>query len=479
MAGAALAQSSKPNIVLFLCDDLGYREIGIYGLKHVATPNIDELARSGTRFARFYSGSPVCAPARATLMTGKHTGHAAIRGNIEIGGWAMNDPEGQAPLPAQEITLAEVLKGAGYETGCFGKWGLGGPMSEGHPLNQGFDRFFGYLDQKKAHNHFPAYLWNDRDVFLLPQNPYFDAHPKVTPGPKPTTFFDQFKGGQYAPDVIEDQAVAWLEKKRSKPFFLYFATALPHVSLQAPDSLVNQFPTSWDPEPYVTGSGYLPNLRPRATYAAMISKIDQSLGRLMSTLKATGQIENTIILFTSDNGTTFVKHVDAEFFGSTAGLRGKKGELFEGGIRVPLIVNRGKADSVSHDSVYMPDIMPTLLQMAGIQTPKGIDGLPFADVFLGKPLGANTHKFLYFEYPEGPHSQAVILDGRWKAIRSNLKQSTAIQVFDLQTDEGEKQDIAKARSDLVKLADEVMRREHRANKLFPLNRIDKVVTGKP
>lgn len=475
LALAVAPQTTRPNIVLFVCDDLGYREVGAYGLKHAKTPNIDQLAREGTRYTRFYSGSPVCAPSRATLLTGKHTGHTSIRGNKEVGGWGLNEGEGQMPLPAKEFTLAEALKAGGYETGAFGKWGLGGPMSEGHPLNQGFDRFFGYLCQRQAHNHYPNYLWSDRFVFLLPDNPPRGLNQntlaKLTlPKPSsqiPDSFFDQFKGKQYAPDVIEEQAVAWLKQKRSKPFFLYFPIALPHTALQAPDSMVEEFPKEWDTVPYISGSGYLPNRRPRATYAAMLKKIDDSMGRIRQTLKEMGADRNTIIIFTSDNGATFLKQVDSDFFGSLAGLRGFKTMCYEGGIRVPMIV-RGPGSAERHVSDhpwYMPDIMPTVLKMANLPLPPNLDG---------KALDpSRPHSVQYWEYPEGNHSQAVLLDGRWKAVRNDLKKGLEMEIYDLATDEAESKNLAASRPDIRKRAQEAMAREHRLNKQFKLNGVDR------
>lgn len=465
-------QPSRPNIILFVCDDLGYREVGAYGLKNAKTPHLDQLAKDGTRFTGFYSGSPVCAPSRATLMTGKHTGHVAIRGNKEVGGWNFNDPEGQMPLPANEFTLAEALQKGGYETGAFGKWGLGGPMSEGHPLNQGFDRFFGYLCQRQAHNHFPAYLWNDRFLYTLEGNQAkglfssrFDSAKFPKAGEKiPDGFFDQFKGQQYGPDVIEDQAIAWMKKKRTKPFFMYFPIALPHTALQAPDKLVNEFPHEWDRLPYISGSGYLPNRRPRATYAAMLKKIDDSMGRIRQNLVEMGVEKNTIIIFTSDNGTAFLKQVDSEFFGSVSGLNGFKGSCYEGGLRVPMIVQGpGTSPSKVSDHVwYMPDLMPTVLKMAHLPVPRNLDGRS-----LGEP-----RPVLYWEYPEGNHSQAVLLDGRWKAVRSNLKASIDIELFDLKVDEAESVNIASENPEILKRAVEELRKQHVPSKDFKLNRID-------
>lgn len=415
-------------------------------------------------------------------MTGKHTGHSSIRGNREIGGWNFNDAEGQMPLPASEFTLAEALRQGGYETAAFGKWGLGGPMSEGHPLNQGFDRFFGYLCQKQAHNHYPAYLWNNRDVYMLDGNPArglfssrFDAKafPKINE-PIPRGFFEQFKGKQYGPDIIEDQAVNWLKHKRSKPFFMYFPIALPHTALQAPDSLVDQFPKDWDSVPYVGGGGYLPTQRPRATYAAMLKKIDDSMGRIRETLREVGVDQNTIILFTSDNGTTFLKQVDSSFFGSTSGLRGFKGTCYEGGIRVPMIGYwPGRpGGNVSNYAWYMPDLMPTILSMAQLSVPPGLDGLRAESQFGPGASDQPVRKEMYWEYPEGNHSQAVILDGRWKAVRSDLKSTTNIELFDLAIDEGESQDVASSHPDVVNRAKDAMSRNHKLNPLFKLNKID-------
>lgn len=474
LVSAATLLAARPNVIVIMADDLGFGELGCYGQTKIKTPNLDRLAAEGVRFTRFYSASTVCAPTRCSLLTGKHTGHGAIRGNKEIGGWGLNEGEGQWPLPATETTIAEVLRAAGYATACVGKWGLGGPASEGRPTNQGFDFFFGYLCQRQAHNYTPTHLWRNDDVYILEKNRYFPAHQRLPEPPEDPAAFDAYLGPQYAPEVTMEQAEAFLRSNRSKPFFLYFATTLPHAALQAPKEWVDRYPRDWDPEPYLGQNGYLPCLRPRATYAAMISYLDDCVGRIRSILEELDIADNTIILFKADNGTAPNGGVDREFFQSLAGLRGLKTNLYEGGIRVPFIAWwKGRFPAGRTETRYWAsyDLFPTICELVGVQPPDGLDGISFAPALLGKDQ-AETHDFLYFEFPEGRQQQAVIRPP-WKLIRPDLKNDPGkMELYNIEDDPFESKDLASAHPEVVKQLLAIAQREHLPSEEFPIPAID-------
>ncbi|MEM7699724.1 MAG: arylsulfatase, partial [Verrucomicrobiota bacterium] len=333
------AQSAeKPNIIFILADDLGYRELGSYGQEKIRTPRLDALASEGMRFTRAYSGNAVCAPSRCVLMTGKHPGKAVVRNNRPY------EPEGQYPIPDEEVTVAEVLQSAGYATGAFGKWGLGNIWSEGSPHRQGFDRFFGYNCQAHAHSYYPATLWSDENLFPLNNRPPVPGHASLAPGADPTdpASYAEFQGKDYAPDRISAAALEFVRENQSRPFFLYYPTVIPHVALHVPDEDLKPYlDLGWIDPPFTRekGYGYTPHFTPRAAYAAMITRMDTYIGRLLDLVSELGLEENTIVIFTSDNGTTHLEQeVDYDFFASVGELRGLKGSLYEGGIRVPQIV---------------------------------------------------------------------------------------------------------------------------------------------
>ena len=494
--GTGLA-GTRPNIILVFCDDLGYAELGCYGQEKIHTPNIDRLADEGLRLTRFYSASTVCAPARCAIMTGYHTGHGFIRGNREVGGWGPEEPEGQWPLPDAQVTLAEVLRGVGYSTACIGKWGLGGPGSEGHPSNQGFDHFYGYLCQRVAHNLYPTHLWRNHDVDVL-RNDYFPAHQRLDGVPEGWTSadWDLYRGPDFAPAEMLEEAVRWIgqraddaagirtgDREHPKPFFLYFSTILPHAALQAPQDFIDRYPRGWDQPPlggpYLGQQGYLPCERPRATYAAMISSIDHSVGRLREAVEAAGLGENTLIIVTSDNGTTFNGGVDRAFFDSLGGLRGHKTSLYEGGIRVPLVAlwpGRIAPGTTRDEVVALYDLMPTLCAIGGAAPPDGIDGVSLAGLLGGRALEGHPG-YVYIEYPEGAQQQCVIV-GDIKGIRPRLREDAregrppTIEIYDLSTDPFETRDLATERPDLVELCESIMGREHVVSELFPIPGID-------
>lgn len=483
----------RPNIVFVFADDLGYAELGAYGQEKIKTPHIDRLAREGLKFTRFYSASTVCAPSRGSLMTGLHAGHGYIRGNSEFGGWGPEDPEGQRPIPDSTVTMAEHLKARGYTTGAFGKWGLGGPGSTGHPCYQGFDHFYGYLCQRVAHNYYPTHLWRNHDVDVQEQNDYFRAHQRLAePLATEDEYYQRYGGDtpggvgvgvQFAAEEMTAEAERWIEKVTAgdddAPFFLYFPSPIPHAALQAPREWVEKYPEDWDPAPYLGNRGYLPHPRPRAAYAAMISFFDDSVGRLIAAIEKAGELDNTIIIVTSDNGTTFNGGVDREFFNSLGDLRGFKTNLYEGGIKVPCVVWRpglvpqgASTDSVGH----MTDWLPTLLSLAG--TPASaellgsVDGIDLTPVLSGQ-VQSLARDVLYWEFPEGKQQQAVLLDSRWKAIRPDLKnKGLELELYDLQRDPGETVNVADAHPEIVERAANAMIRERTVSPEFPLPAVD-------
>jgi len=455
IASPAWARDGKPNVVFILADDLGKAEVGAYGQEKIRTPSIDRVAAEGMRFNRFYSGSPVCAPSRCALMTGKHSGHGFVRDNREI------QPEGQAPIPDSEVTLAEMFKSRGYATAAIGKWGLGFPGSEGEPLKQGFDHFFGYNCQRHAHNHYPTYLWNDREKVTLVGN---------TGGAMGETF---------SHDLFEAKALKYIGEHKDGPFFLFLPFIIPHLALQVPgDSLAEYADKLDDAVPYKGDKGYQPHPKPHAAYAAMVTRMDRTVGRILDLLKTTGIDDDTIVVFASDNGPTFdVGGADSAYFNSSGGLRGLKGSVYEGGIAVPFMVRwpgRIKAGTTSDFVGYFPDIAPTLLDLAGIgdALPPGLDGVSFAPTLLGKPDAQKTHDFLYWEFASYGGQQAVRM-GPWKGVRQNLRQGkTGIELYNLDNDKAESRDVAADHPEVVARIKDIMERSHVPSTLFPLPSID-------
>jgi len=475
LAPALLAD--KPNIILIMADDLGWTELGSYGQKKIKTPHLDQLAREGMRFTANYSGNAVCAPSRCVLMTGKHPGHAFVRNNKAM------QPEGQHPIPDVEVTVAELLRKQGYATGAFGKWGLGGPGSTGDPVHQGFDRFFGYNCQRVAHSYYPPYLWSNKKKFALKNNPPVPGHASLPKGadPKDPRSYDVFKGQDYAPDRINEQALAFIRQNKAKPFFLYYPTIIPHVALHVPDDELKPYlAQKWNDPPFTRGKGYgyTPHFTPRAAYAAMITRMDRYIGNVLNLVKELGLEKNTIVVFTSDNGTTHLKlEVDYDFFESVKPLRGLKGSLYEGGIRVPLIVKwpgKVKAGSINHYRTGLEDWLPTLLDLTGGTVPKGIDGISIAPTLLGKKQ--KPREFLYREFTGYGGQQAVWL-GDWKGIRQNMlrrnnKTPLKIQLYNLKTDIAEAKDVAAGNPKIVAQIRQLMKTERTPSADFPFKPID-------
>jgi arylsulfatase A len=478
VALTTFAAERPPNIIFILADDLGYGDIGPFGQKKIRTPHLDRMAAEGMRFTQHYSGSPVCAPSRCVLLTGKHPGHAAIRDNREV------QPEGQTPLPANTITIARLLKEQGYATAAMGKWGLGFPGSEGDPLKQGFDRFFGYNCQRIAHNYYPTSLWNNATRVPL-NNPAFAAHQRLPADADPAAAasYAKYAGKDYAPDLITAAALEFIRTNRARPFFLYFATTIPHLALQVPEDSLAEYRGVFPDEPYTGTNGYLPHRTPRAAYAAMVTRLDRDIGRMMSLVRELGLDENTVFVFTSDNGPLFGRHggTDSDFFKSAAGLRGRKGAQYEGGIRVPLIVRwkgRITTNSVSDRVSGFEDWLPTLLQLSGSNAkPAGVDGVSFAPTLLGRQQEARP--FLYREFPAYDGWQSVRV-GDWKAVRhplhprarSGAKVKLAIELYNLRSDPAEANDVAAQHPEIVSRMETILREQHTRSDLFPIRALD-------
>ena len=481
--GPASAALRPPNVIFIIADDLGYGDLGCYGQQRIRTPHLDRMAAEGMRFTQHYSGNAVCAPSRCVLMTGKHPGHAFIRDNRSI------QPEGQFPIPADSVTVAKLFQQRGYATGGFGKWGLGGPGTAGEPLKQGFTRWFGYNCQGVAHNFYPTYLWdNDRKLPL--KNPAFPSADRLKPNEDPADpkSYARFKGTEYSSDLIWEQARRFVRDGRDKPFFLFAPTTVPHLALQVPEDSLAEYANAFDDLPYAGGKGYLPHFKPRAAYAAMITRMDKEVGALMKLVADLGLDENTIWVFTSDNGPLHGRHeglagTDATFFNSSGGLRDGKGTLFEGGFRVPGIVRwKGKiAPGQTSDRVTgFEDWMPTLMELTGASgtAPKDTDGISFAPTLLGQRQDART--FLYREFP-GYGGQQSVRIGDWKGLRQNLKPGPAgkkapdftIQLFNLRDDPAETTNVAAKFPDIVNKMADVMRAQHVASAEFPLPALDK------
>lgn len=449
------AIQSKPNIVYILADDLGYGDLSCYGQKRFQTPNIDRLAREGMLFTQHYAGCSVCAPSRSSLMTGQTTGHTPIRGNKEI------EPEGQEPLPSSSLTIAELLKQAGYITGAFGKWGLGYPSSEGDPNNQGFEEFYGYNCQRLAHNYYPSYLWNNNQKEVLDANSG-----------------DKF--GQYAPELIQKQVLEFLEKNKDKPFFLYYPTTIPHAELLLPEKYRKEFEGRFLPEKSFKGAefgdknfrsgAYGTQPEVHAAFAAMVTLLDKQVGEVLAKLKELGLDKNTLVIFSSDNGPHLEGGADPDYFDSNGPLRGYKRDLYEGGIREPMIVwwpGKVKAGSKTDLISAFWDVMPTLADLAGVKAPENIDGISFLPTILDQP-DQKMHDYLYWEFHEGGGRKAV-RKGNWKLVCYNVSdpEKATTELYDLNSDTGEQNNVARQHPELVKELMTLMNRAAIPSMIFP------------
>ncbi|TWU21071.1 Arylsulfatase [Novipirellula galeiformis] len=489
IAPTAAATPDRPNIVFIMADDLGYGELGCYGQEKIRTPNLDRLASEGMRFTQHYTGAPVCAPARCVLMTGQHLAHAQVRGN-RVSGNGRIFP-GQWPLNEGTVTIASVLKKSGYVTGAFGKWGLGPSNTSGSPIKQGFDRFYGYNCQSNAHSYYPAFLDNNEREVRINKYP-IPGHDR-----KPTGDInaEDYEAENYAPDLILEEAVKFIDKHKDEPFFLYLPFVEPHVAMQPPKAWVDQYPAAWDEEngPYRGDNGYLPHPRPRAAYAAMISDLDEHVGTILKRLEDHQLSEKTLIVFTSDNGPTHGRtnpkfHVGGAactFFNSTGGLRGFKGSCFEGGIRIPCIVKwpgRVQANSVSDMPSYFPDWFTTLSAVANIdlQNESSLSGISLDGLNLVPELTSQgtpeRPSPMIWEFPQYGGIVAI-REGKWKAIRRNLLQKKVgdWELYDLDADRAEQHDLAAANPEIVKRLETAYLNTRTIEPDFPLPLYDKVV----
>jgi arylsulfatase A len=445
---------SKPNIIFISADDLGYGDLSCYGQTHFQTPNIDQLVANGIRFTDFYSGSTVCAPSRSSLLTGQHTGHTPIRGNKEI------FPEGQHPMPAGVITVARLLQEAGYITGAFGKWGLGFPGSEGDPNNQGFDEFFGYNCQRYAHNYYPRHLWHNQEKVIISEN-------------------EGTKTGTYGPNLIHEKTLQFIDKNKDKPFFLFVPSIIPHAELFAPEVYMQKHRNKYGEETPYEGAddgsrwyrigGYGSQPEPRAAFAAMVSLLDDQVGEIVAKVKALGLVEDTIILFTSDNGPHREGGADPDYFDSNGTYRGYKRDLYEGGIRVPLIASwpgQIKSGSTSDHISAFWDFLPTTCQIVGIEPPSSRDGISFLPTLLGHGKQID-HPYLYWEFYEQGGKQAVRL-GDWKGVRLNVHKNSngMIELYNLALDPGETTDMAENHPEVVKHITTLMKEAHTDSEVF-------------
>jgi arylsulfatase A len=465
----------KLNVVFILADDLGWGELGCYGQQKIPTPNIDRLAAEGMRFTQHYSGAPVCAPSRCVLMTGKHLGHSEVRGNLQA---KVNFPqfsEGQHPLSQSAITVAQVFQKAGYATGAFGKWGLGPVGSMGDPNRKGFDLFFGYNCQAVAHSYFPSHLWRNSQKVVIHDRP-IPGHRKQPDGP---VNLQDTLGQTYAPKLMIQEAIKFLDSNRNNPFFLYLPFIEPHVAMHPPLESLDRFPAAWDAKVYRGEASYLPHARPRAAYAAMISDLDSYVGNVVDALEKMGVSNRTLIVFSSDNGTTHagpkntefhIGGVDPKFFNSTAGLRAYKGSVYEGGIRVPMIAKLPGTISpgVSNAPGYFADWFPTLCDAAKLDKPSDLDGQSLWPILMGDTT-PQERKPMIWVFPEYG-GQVAVRVGDIKIVRQGLKTKTPSEweVFDIAQDPFEQNNLASTRPDAIRQAEEILRREVAENSTFPL-----------
>ena len=471
--------SKKPNIIYILADDLGYGELGVYGQEKIETPNIDALAKNGMTFSQHYTGAPVCAPARYMLLTGKHSGHAYIRGNDE---WSERGDvwnykaviqdstlEGQRPIPENTILFPELLQEQGYRTGMIGKWGMGAPHTNSIPTKMGFDYFFGYNGQRQAHTYYPLHLYENESRYHL-DNDTLAPSIRLDKGsdPNDSASYAKYTSNVYSPDIMFDKMMNFISEKKDNPFFFYWATPIPHNPIQAPQRWVDYYKDKFGKEePYLGQKSYYPHQNPRAGYAAMISYLDENIGKLVKYLKEKGLYKNTLIIFTSDNGVTYTGGTDGEYFNSSGQFEEEygraKGFLYEGGIRVPMIAswpNKIKAGTNSDLISIQYDMMATFSDLVGYEKPD-TDGISFLPTLLGKEQ-KESHDFLFWEYPEYG-GQVAIRMGDWKLVRQNLKDKKnepTVELYNLKTDPTESNNIADQHPEIIEKAVKIFEHEH-------------------
>lgn len=444
----------KPNIVYILADDLGYGDLSCYGQTRFQTPNIDKMAQEGMLFTQHYAGSTVCAPSRSSLMTGQTTGHTPIRGNKE---W---QPEGQWPIPDSTFTIAEMLKNAGYVTGGFGKWGLGYPGSEGDANMQGFDEFYGYNCQRMAHNYYPSHLWHNQKKIIFKKN----TGPNLV---------------EYAADSIHQHALQFIEENKDRPFFLYYPSTIPHAELLLPEKYMKKYEGNFLPEksfkgaepgdPGFRNSFYGTQPQGHAAFAAMVSLLDSQVGEVLAKLKELGLDDNTLVIFSSDNGPHLEGGADPDYFNSNGPLKGYKRDVYEGGIREPMIAwwpGKIKPGTKSEHISAFWDVMPTVAELAGIEAPKNIDGISFLPTLLSSN-GQKEHDYLYWEFHEKGGRKAL-RKGNWKLVQNNVldAQKKTTELFDLKTDIGEENNVAEKHPEIVKEMLELMKSARTESDVF-------------
>lgn len=420
----------KPNVIFIMADDLGYGDLGCYGQQAIKTPRLDQMAAEGLRFTQFYAGSTVCAPSRCSLMTGLHSGHARVRGNALV------------PLAPEDVTIAGQFKRAGYATALIGKWGLGEEGTSGRPTKKGFDYFYGYLNQVHAHNYYPHYLWRNEDKVPL-RNKVIFAKEGYAQGVGSAAM----ERVDYTPDLFAQEAIEFVKRQAATPFFLYLALTVPHANnefalagashgMEVPDYGIYK-DLDW--------------LEAQKGHAAMITRMDEHIGLILDTLKRLDLDENTVVFFTSDNGPHREGGFSPEFSHSSGPLRGIKRDLYEGGIRVPMIVRqpgRVPAGATSDLPFVFWDILPTLSDLAGVSTPAAIDGISMLPLLTGFQSRQKQHDFLYWEFHEGPSSKQAVRTGDWKGVR--LDPRGKLELYNLSVDEGESKDVAELHPEMVK-----------------------------
>lgn len=442
----AVATTERPNVIYLLCDDMGYSDIEAYGQQMISTPNLTRLVNNGMSFTQFYASTAVSAPSRASLMTGQHTGHTKIRGNKEI------QPEGQEPLDPNVETLGNLFQQNGYITGCFGKWGMGYPGSGGEANDMGFDVFYGYNCQRKAHSYYPEYLWNNKE--------------KV-----------QLGGNSYSQDLIHQEALKFIRDNADKAFFGYFTYTIPHAELTQPqDSIVAMYDGKfYEPNQWYDDGDYGTALNPRTQFAAMITRLDTYVGQIIAELERLGIAEKTLFIFTSDNGPHNEGGADPTFFNTEERLRGLKRALYEGGMRVPFIAywpGTIEAGAISHIQAAGWDMMPTFVELLGEDTnwrDEAMDGLSILPTLTGNGT-QQEHEFLYWEFHEENGRQAVRA-GDWKLIRQNIKNGNPThELYNIAEDPHEDNDLAATYPDKVEELKAIMDREHTHSDMFNFGR---------
>ena len=442
--------TEQPNIIFILADDLGYADVGFNGQRHIQTPNLDMLAEEGMVFTQHYAGSTVCMPSRCCLMTGKHTGHATVRGNP---GWTATG--NLVNIGPDDVTVAEELKRAGYKTAIVGKWGLAeGGDDAGMPLRNGFDYFFGFRTHIAAHHYYPKALWRNDTKFNLPQNRTAE------------------KQGDYSHDLITEEALDWLRGKRDGPFFLYLAYTIPHFELTVPSDSKKQYEGKGFASRKMHPGHYHHDEDGNITYAGMVSRMDRDIGRLVELLEQEGLAENTLIIFSSDNGPEYEKRDG--FFNSNGELRGGKRDLYEGGIRVPMVAwwpGHVQAGAKSDHISTFWDFLPTACELAGVQpTDNSIDGVSYAATLLGETQRQSKHSHLYWEFNERKGPQQAVRQGNWKAVKSF---GQPLELYDLASDLGESQDIAAEHPRIAKEMFKLMSQTRTEHPDFPIQPLKK------